>query len=140
MAQQISLAERAEHRSIDLRIAWNQVVSDAAIPAYVADVCRLTHMTNLLQQAGQACTRLGPDARRTGDLLRELSTLENPCPETGDQIPETAPPGSRHRSRGTTSRHHRLGTRPGRARIVPDERNQQQRPGQMSPRPLSCPT
>lgn len=80
---QASLAERAEDRADELRAAWGRATGDgvvsaeevAAIDVVIVDVCEAIGRTNLAQALGMAYIRLGGEARRTRDLLRDLETV-----------------------------------------------------------------
>lgn len=82
--QQPSLAQRAEDRSDELLEAWQRAAADAVVTdleisiigPIVLDVCDLSRLTNLSQATGLALIRLGPEARRSRDLLQDLDGIE----------------------------------------------------------------
>lgn len=103
MPQQHALAQHAQNRADDLRIAWEWAIANGAVRAaeariispIMADLCRLTRLVNLSQQTGLALLRLGPDAQRPRVLIRALdgaedSSVEEPILDGGLTIHRSA--------------------------------------------------
>ena len=87
--QQRSLAQRADESMNHLRETWTVISADGVLETHEVvrfeGVLAVTHgyvgETNIAQAAGLAYLRLGADARRTRDLLRDLDTIDQLAPD-----------------------------------------------------------
>ncbi len=87
--QQPSLAQRADESMDEVRETWTVISADGVLETHevvrfgatLTTAHRLVSETNISQATGLAYLRLGADARRTRDLLRDLDTLDQPAPD-----------------------------------------------------------